>query len=131
SYSSTKDDILASASEAVSEAETVLISETEQAKEAFQSGTSPFFETVHSLDDTLDDAINDIEHKKTDALETAKLEVENMEDRMDSMVIQGTEVLEDIENHTVEMLGENVEKLHAKVEELKSREEDGAAPKEE
>ncbi|XP_066249857.1 uro-adherence factor A [Euwallacea similis] len=66
--SSSKDDLLTSASdaatEAVSEAETVVMSETDHAREAFQTAAAPFFETVHSLEEDVNTASKDREEDK-------------------------------------------------------------------
>ncbi|XP_050294443.1 uncharacterized protein LOC126734763 isoform X2 [Anthonomus grandis grandis] len=122
--SSTKDDLVGnvseSAAEVVSEAETVIVSETEHAREAFQSGTSPLFETVHSMDDEMASALKELEvHGLDDFHEKTK-------DLEESVIQSGTEVLEDLENDTKDHLGESVKKVEMKVEELM---EDGSTVK--
>uniref|UniRef100_A0AAR5PZF5 Uncharacterized protein n=2 Tax=Dendroctonus ponderosae TaxID=77166 RepID=A0AAR5PZF5_DENPD len=99
------------AAEAVSEAETVVMSEAEQAREAFQSGTSPFFETVHSLGDEVDSTL-----ANTAALALDK--AEDLEVSMHHTLKQGGELLEDLETDAKDMLGESVKTMKAHVEEL-------------
>lgn len=94
----------------MSEAETVIVSETEQAREAFQSGAAPFFETVHSLEEEVQTAVEDPETPI-------------------KMTTTG-EVLEDLEEDGKDMLGETVEVAQSKVEELVQEEAEGVVKEE-
>lgn len=101
----------------MSEAETVIVSETEQAREAFQSGAKPFFETVHSLEEDVSLKLQkskNLKKQKFKKVQTAVDEFKTTETAMED----GVEVLEDLEVEGKDLLGETVQVVQSKVEEL-------------
>lgn len=93
-----------SAPEAISEAETVVMSETDNAREAFQSGTSPFFDTVRSLDE---DVASSVAHLKSVVTHQAQ----DLQDRMETKTDGILEDLEDTKNFLGEAVESQVKKL--------------------
>nr|CAH7713249.1 unnamed protein product [Callosobruchus chinensis] len=84
--------------EAISDAETVVASETESAKEAFSAKAGPIFETVQSVESDLESRVHEVKED----------------------VAQKLHDLEDDMNEHFDMLGDSVETVKEKMEEVLS-----------